>query len=103
MNMKKSRTHITPIAPTTLSVTLLAALTLPLCPALAQDTSRNFVRTETMLDAEGTDSIEAVQYYPTMSITASGSCASCSPPPSEKYHPPGQCLPTNTVMTTGDA
>ncbi len=48
---------------------------LPFIPALciAQDTSRNFVRTVTMLDADGTDSIQAVQYYnglgrPTVSV-----------------------------------
>ena len=41
----------------------LAVLTLPPCHARAQDTSRNYVRTVTMLDAGGTDSVQAVQYY----------------------------------------
>ena len=38
-------------------------LMLPPCLAQAQDTSRNYVRTVTMLDAGGTDSLQAVQYY----------------------------------------
>ena len=54
-------------------VTVLAVLTLPPCPAQAQDTSRNYVRTVTMLNAGGTDSIQAVKYYnglgwPTVSV-----------------------------------
>ena len=44
-------------------VTIMAVLTLPPCPAQAQDTSRNYVRTVTMLNAGGTDSVQAVQYY----------------------------------------
>ena len=64
MNMK--RIHKATIA--TMAVLMLA-------PSLtrAQDTSRNFVRTVTMLNADGTDSIQAVQYYnglgrPTLSV-----------------------------------
>ena len=54
-------------------VTVLAVLMLPPCLSQAQDTSRNYVRTVTMLDAGGTDSIQAVQYYnglgwPTVSV-----------------------------------
>ena len=54
-------------------VVALMVLTLPPCPAQAQDTSRNFVKTVTMLDAGGTDSLLAVQYYnglgwPTVSV-----------------------------------
>ena len=54
-------------------VAALAVLMLPPCLAHAQDTSRNYVRTVTMLDAGGTDSIQAVQYYnglgwPTLSV-----------------------------------
>ena len=52
---------------------MMAVLTLPPCLAHAQDTSRNYVRTVTMLDAGGTDSLQAVQYYnglgwPTVSV-----------------------------------
>ena len=51
----------------------LAVLTLLPCLAQAQDTSRNYVKTVTMLDAGGTDSLQAVQYYnglgwPTLSV-----------------------------------
>ena len=44
------RTHVT-------TLTMMAVLMLPPCLARAQDTSRNFVKTVTMLDAEGTDSL----------------------------------------------
>ena len=52
---------------------MMAVLLLPPCLSQAQDTSRNHVRTVTMLDADGTDSIQAVQYYnglgwPTLSV-----------------------------------
>ena len=58
-------------------VAALAALMLPPSLAQAQDTSRNFVRTVTMLDANGTDSLQAVQYYnglgwPTVSVATAG-------------------------------
>ena len=48
-----------------------------LCPAKAQDTSQNYVRTVTMLNAEGTDSLQSVQYYnglgyPTVSAATAG-------------------------------
>ena len=54
-------------------VAALAVLMLPPCLALAQDRSRNYVKTVTMLDAGGTDSLQAVQYYnglgwPTVSV-----------------------------------
>ncbi len=42
---------------------VVAVLMLSPCLAHAQDTSRNFVRTVTMLNAGGTDSLQAVQYY----------------------------------------
>ena len=50
---------------------------LPSCPVRAQDTSRNFVKSVTMLDADGTDSLEAVQYYdglgrPTVAVATAG-------------------------------
>ena len=53
---------------------MLAAL---LCPAKAQDISQNYVRTATMLNAEGTDSLQSVQYYnglgyPTLSAVTAG-------------------------------
>ena len=61
-----------------ITVAVLHALTLLPCPALAQDTSRNFVRSVTMLNADGTDSLEAVQYYdglgrPTVAVATVGS------------------------------
>ena len=64
--MTMKRTHVT-------TLTMMAVLMLPPCLARAQDTSRNFVKTVTMLDAEGTDSLQAVQYYnglgyPTVSV-----------------------------------
>lgn len=48
-----------------------------ICPAKAQDTSQNYVRTATMLNAERTDSVQAVQYYnglgyPTLSAATTG-------------------------------
>ena len=66
MKMNMNKIHVTIVA-------ALAVLTLPPCPAHAQDTSRNYVRTVTMLDAGGTDSLQAVQYYnglgwPTVSV-----------------------------------
>ena len=56
---------------------MMAVLTLPPCPAQAQDTSRNYVKTVTMLDAGGTDSLQAVQYcnglgWPTLSVATVG-------------------------------
>lgn len=44
---------------------------------MAQTATENYVKTVTMLDEEGTDSIQAVQYYnglgyPTLSVTSSG-------------------------------
>jgi RHS repeat-associated protein len=58
-------------------VTIMAVLTLPPFLAQAQDTSRNYVRTVTMLNAGGTDSVQAVQYYnglgwPTLSVATAG-------------------------------
>ncbi len=41
----------------------MAVLMLLPFPTQAQDTSRNFVKTVTMLVADGTDSVQAVQYY----------------------------------------
>ena len=61
-----------------LAVTVLVALTALPCPARAQDTSRNFVKSVTMLNAQGTDSLEAVQYCdglgrPTVAVATVGS------------------------------
>ena len=61
-----------------MAVTVLVALTALPCPARAQDTSRNFVKSVTMLDAQGTDSLEAVQYcdglgHPTVAVATVGS------------------------------
>ena len=52
---------------------VVAVLMLSPCLVQAQDTSRNYVMTVTMLDAGGTDSLQAVQYYnglgyPTVSV-----------------------------------
>lgn len=52
-------------------------LAVPPCSVLAQTPSQNYVRTVTMLDAYGTDSIQAVQYYnglgrPTLSVATAG-------------------------------
>ena len=71
MKVNVNKMHVT-------IVTVLAVLTLPPCPAQAQDTSRNYVKTVTMLDAGGTDSIQAVQYYnglgrPTVSVATATS------------------------------
>ena len=59
------------------AIMAMTAFTLPPCPAQAQDTSRNYVMTVTMLDADGTDSLQAVQYcnglgWPTLSIATAG-------------------------------
>lgn len=56
---------------------MMALLMLPPCLSRAQDTSRNFVKTVTVLDADGTDSLQAVQYYnglgwPTVSVATAG-------------------------------
>ena len=66
--MNKNKIHVAIMA-----LAALAVLTLPPCLAHAQDTSRNYVKTVTMLDADGTDSLQAVQYYnglgrPTVSV-----------------------------------
>ena len=63
--MNKNKIHV--------AIMALAAVTLLPCLAQAQDTSRNYVKTVTMLDAGGTDSLQAVQYYnglgwPTLSV-----------------------------------
>jgi hypothetical protein len=89
MTMNRKKKHIIILAVPALTV--LAALTLLPCPARAQDTSRNFVRSVTMLNASGTDSLEAVQYYdglgrPTLAVATVG--------------PQGQ---TACAMTTYDA
>ena len=55
MNKKMNKIHVT-------IVVALMVLMLPPCLTQAQDTLRNYVRTVTMLDAGGTDSIQAVQY-----------------------------------------
>ena len=56
MKVNVNKIHVTMVA-------ALAVFTLPPCPAQAQDTSRNFVRTVTMLNADSSDSLQAVQYY----------------------------------------
>ena len=76
MTMNRKKKHIIILAVPALTV--LAALTLLPCPARAQDTSRNFVRSVTMLNASGTDSLEAVQYCdglgrPTVAVATVGS------------------------------
>ncbi len=58
-------------------ITLIAMLTMLPCSVLAQTPSQNYVRTVTMLDAYGTDSIQAVQYYnglgyPMLSVATAG-------------------------------
>ena len=61
-------------------ITLTAILALLLSvPALcsAQTATENYVKTVTMLDADGTDSLQAVQYYnglgyPTLSVATAG-------------------------------
>ena len=69
MKVNVNKMHVTIVA-------ALAVLMLPPFPTRAQDTSRNYVKTVTMLDADGTDSLQAVQYYnglgrPTLSIATS--------------------------------
>ena len=54
--MKVNKIHVTIMA-------VVAVIMLSPCLVQAQDTSRNFVRTVTMLNAGGTDSLQAVQYY----------------------------------------
>ena len=56
MKVKVNKIHVTIMA-------VVAVLMLSPCLVQAQDTSRNYVRTVTMLDAGGTDSLQAVQYY----------------------------------------
>ena len=58
---------------------LLSALLLPMLPmlALAQSSDQNYIKTQTMLDANGTRSVQAVQYfnglgYPTVSVSSVG-------------------------------
>ena len=68
--MKMNRKHIAAMA-------AMAVLAMLPFPARAQDTSRNYVRSVTMLDAGGTDSLQAVQYYnglgwPTVSVATAG-------------------------------
>ena len=72
-------------------VATLAVLTALPCTVRAQDTSRNYVKTVTMLNAAGTDSVVSVQYYdglgrPTLAVATAG--------------PQGQ---TACAMTTYDA
>ena len=77
MTMDRKERHMTVVA--VLAVTVLVALlVLSSFPARAQDTSRNFVRSVTMLNADGTDSLEAVQYCdglgrPTLAVATVGS------------------------------
>ena len=66
MKVKMNKIHVTIMA-------VVAVLMLSPCLVQAQDTSRNYVMTVTMLDAGGTDSLQAVQYYnglgyPTVSV-----------------------------------
>ena len=66
MKVNVNKIHVTIMA-------VVAVLMLSPCLVQAQDTSRNYVRTVTMLDAGGTDSLQAVQYYnglgyPTVSV-----------------------------------
>jgi hypothetical protein len=54
-------------------IVIVTMFLLVLCPARSQNTSRNYVKTVTMLDAGGTDSLQAMQYYnglgyPTVSV-----------------------------------
>ena len=56
MKVKVNKIHVTIMA-------VVAVLMLSPCLVQAQDTSRNYVKTVTMLDAGGTDSLQAVQYY----------------------------------------
>ena len=50
MNKKMNKIHVT-------IVVALMVLMLPPCLTQAQDTSRNYVKTVTMLDADGTDDL----------------------------------------------
>ena len=66
MKVKVNKIHVTIMA-------VVAVLMLSPCLVQAQDTSRNYVKTVTMLDAGGTDSLQAMQYYnglgyPTVSV-----------------------------------
>ena len=68
--MNLNKTHAT------MTAMMAVHMLLPF-PAQAQDTSRNYVKTVTMLDAGGTDSLQAVQYYnglgwPTVSVATAG-------------------------------
>ena len=70
MKMNANKIHVAIMA-------AMTALALLPSPARSQDTSRNYVKTVTMLDAGGTDSIQAVQYYnglgwPTVSVATVG-------------------------------
>lgn len=76
MTMDSKERYMTVTA--VMAVTVLVALLALPCPARAQDTSRNFVKSVTMLDADGTDSLEAVQYCdglgrPTVAVATVGS------------------------------
>ena len=56
---------------------IMPVLAVLLCPAKAQDTAQNYVKTVTKLNADGTDSVQAVQYYnglgyPTLSAVTAG-------------------------------
>ena len=58
-------------------ITLAVMLTVLPCTARSQTSSRNYVKTVTMLDAAGTDSLQSVQYYnglgyPTLSVSTTG-------------------------------
>ena len=75
MTMDRKKKHIIILAVPALTV--LVALSLLPCPARAQDTSRNYVKSVTMLNASGTDSLEAVQYCdglgrPTLAVATAG-------------------------------
>ena len=68
MNVKKIHKEI---------MALSAVLALLPYLTRAQNTSQNYVKTVTMLDADGTDSLQAVQYYnglgrPTLSVATAG-------------------------------
>ena len=75
VNVNKNKIHVAIMALAALAVFMLSPY-----PARAQDTSRNYVKTVTMLDAGGTDSLQAVQYY-TPGIPDSLSRVSISPSP----------------------
>ena len=70
-------------------ITLTAILALLLyVPALcsAQTATENYVKTVTMLDADGTDSLQAVQYYNGLGSTPHS--PSPLPAPTEGRHAP---------------